>query len=306
MSKPVAKPSALSLFAIGGAHLDRRGICEGAHQLHASNPGHIVEEPGGGVFNAARMARNFNVHVALANVRGGDATADIIEREIANRGIEDLPLIHLHRATPSYTAIMDEQGDLVTAIADMHLYEKGLERHVRHKATRQAAANADACLFDCNASEKTCTDIAEMAAGRPLYAMAISPAKVIRLKASLPLIACLFMNRREATALVPDATNDQALIQGLRTLGLRGAIITDGANPVLAFNNTVSIQRQPQKAEHIVDVTGAGDAFAGAFIASAMQSMDFTTCLDWGLAASQFTIMQPTTAPLFDPENHIL
>lgn len=300
------KTSSHTLFAIGGAHLDRRGICEGSHQLHASNPGHFTEEPGGGVFNAVRMARNFGINVSLANVRGGDATADIIEQEIARRQIEDLPLIHLHRATPSYTAIMDEHGDLVTAIADMRLYEKGLERHVRHKATRQAAQNANACLFDCNANEKTCADIAAMAAGKPLYAMAISPAKVQRLKPCLPLMTCLFMNRCEATALLPDAQDDQALITGLRTLGLPSAIITDGANPVLAFNSTETLAREPKRAESLVDVTGAGDAFAGAFIANAMQGKDFATCLDWGLTASYFTIMQPTTAPLFDPENHYL
>lgn len=296
----------LTLFAIGGAHLDRRGICTGPHQPHASNPGYFIEEPGGGVFNAARMARNFGVRVALANVRGGDANAETIEREINQRGIIDLPLIHLHRATPSYTAIMDQHGDLVTAIADMHLYEKGLERHVRHKATRRAAQAADACLFDCNASEKTCADIAAMCAGAPLYAMAISPAKVLRLKSSLPLLTCLFMNRREATALAPHTHNDITLVEALRTLGLQSAIITDGAHKVVAFNEQEVEIRTPQRAPKIVDVTGAGDALAGAFIAGSMQGEGFATCLDWGLAASHFTIMQPTTAPIFDPTNHNL
>lgn len=292
------------LFSIGGAHMDRRGFCDGPHQDQTSNPGTFMEEPGGGVFNAARMVRNFGPTVTLANVRGGDATAKAIEQEILERGIIDLPIIHLSRATPSYTAILDHQGELITALADMQLYKKGLERHMRHKTTHQAANKADAILFDSNASAETCADIAALGANKPTFAMAISPAKVLHLKDSLSLIDCLFMNRREAKALVPDAATSTELCHQLRDLGLKGAVITDGSNPLIAFKGAEQTEITPTPMDKIVDVTGAGDAFAGAYIANHLLGKDWATCLNWGMKASRYTIGQTSTAPYFSPSEH--
>lgn len=267
-----------------------------------------MEEPGGGVFNAARMVRNFGPVVTLANVRGGDGAAKSIEQEILERGIIDLPIIHLSRATPSYTAILDNQGELITALADMRLYEKGLERHMRHKTTHQAAEKADAIMFDSNASPKTCADIAALGKDKPTFAMAISPAKVLHLKDCLSSIDCLFMNKREAAALAPDASNNADLCDQLRNMGLKGAVITDSANPLIAFQNKAQIEITPtpmdMTTDTIVDVTGAGDAFAGAYIANYLLGQDWETCLEWGMKASRYTIGQQSTAPYFSPSDH--
>lgn len=289
------------LFCIGGAHMDRRGLCDQPHQAQNSNPGSFMEEPGGGVFNAARMVRNFGLEVTLANVRGGDGAAKTIEQEIKARGINDLPIIHLSRATPSYTAILDHDGELITALADMHLYKKGLERHMRHKTTHQAAQKADAILFDSNASATTCVDIAALGINKPTFAMAISPAKVLHLEQCLTAIDCLFMNRREAAVLAPHAKTTDALCNQLREMGLKGAVITNGGAPLIAFSGAQQKEITPEPIQNIIDVTGAGDAFAGAYIAQFLSGADWETCLSWGMKASRFTIGQQSTAPLFDP-----
>jgi sugar/nucleoside kinase (ribokinase family) len=44
----------VEILAIGGAHIDRRARISGDTKPGASNPGRWFEEPGGGVFNAAR------------------------------------------------------------------------------------------------------------------------------------------------------------------------------------------------------------------------------------------------------------
>ncbi len=68
------------LFAVGGAHIDRRGQVSGAYVPGTSNPGVLSEEVGGVVFNALRNAVQHGVAASLLSVRGGDAAGDNVAR----------------------------------------------------------------------------------------------------------------------------------------------------------------------------------------------------------------------------------
>jgi hypothetical protein len=112
------------ILAIGGAHIDRTGRLSSPHRPGASNPGHWESTPGGGVFNAARNLARLGHRVALVSPRGGDAAAGQVAAAAREAGIEDCPLTFLDRATPSYTSILEPDGNLVTALADMALYDR--------------------------------------------------------------------------------------------------------------------------------------------------------------------------------------
>ncbi|MBX4421490.1 hypothetical protein K4H00_26125, partial [Mycobacterium tuberculosis] len=64
----------------------------------------------------------------MLSVRGGDRVGDVIGAAFEAAGIKGSSAVFIDRATPSYTAILDEQGDVVAAIADMALYELALPR----------------------------------------------------------------------------------------------------------------------------------------------------------------------------------
>ena len=111
------------ILAIGGAHIDRKGWLDGPHRPGVSNPGRWEVEAGGGAFNAARNLARLGHQVTLVAPRGGDAAAGMVAEAAAQAGIEDCPLTFLDRATPSYSAILEPDGNLVTALADMALYD---------------------------------------------------------------------------------------------------------------------------------------------------------------------------------------
>jgi sugar/nucleoside kinase (ribokinase family) len=134
------------LFAVGGAHMDRRGRVAGPHVPEASNPGTMREDVGGGAFNAARAAAQRGVSVSFMSLRGGDAAGQRVAEAIEEAGIEDCSAVFLDRTTPSYTAILTREGDLVTGLADMGLYDIGFARQLRRRRVRDAVAAADAIL----------------------------------------------------------------------------------------------------------------------------------------------------------------
>lgn len=289
------------LFAVGGAHLDRRGQSTVPFVPGASNPGIMREEAGGGVFNALRLAVQRGISTEILSVRGADPAGDAVASAIDLAGIKDSSVVFMDRPTPSYTAILDEKGDVVAAIADMALYELALPKQLRRRKVRDAISSANGVFCDANLPSEALKRLADLAGELPMFALAISPAKAVRLRSVFPELACLFMNRREALAL-SGLNQDASLSQihaVLKDQRLRSAIITNGGEAALAFNSEGAFTIQPPEAPGIADVTGAGDAMAGGTIAALMRGESFEQACREGMAASLLTLQVHSASPKF-------
>lgn len=282
--------NAPTLLAIGGAHIDRRGQIAGEHAPGASNPGTMREEVGGGAFNAAAAARQMGARVLFLSVRGGDAQGEAVTRAIADAGLEDLSSTFLDRRTATYTAILDRHGDVITALADMSIYETALPRQISRRKTRDAIAESDSILADANLPADSIRRLMALAQGRPVCMIAISPAKVVRLRGLLGGLRCLFMNAREAKALAsfgPEENGGAAqILTRLAEAGLRRAVVTNGPHEVLLLEDGSVSALTPPAAQRIADVTGAGDALAGVAAAMMMLGNGFVPAVLAGIAAA--------------------
>lgn len=292
------------LLAVGGAHIDRRGQVSGIYVPGASNPGTLSEEVGGVVFNALRIAVQRGVGAALLSVRGGDGAGEAVGRAIVAAGIADLSAVFLDRTTPSYTALLDQDGELIAGLADMGLYELAFPKQVGRAKLRDAVAAADAVLCDANLPAAALNTLFSVSAGRPIFAIAISPAKAIRLADSLASLSCLFMNRYEARALcgLDESAAPHNLVAGLRANGLKGGVITAGGGPVTGFDERGAFRITPPPARRVVDVTGAGDALAGATVAALMHGKTLRDALRDGMAAAMLTVEAKTAVAELSPE----
>ncbi|EJM98120.1 carbohydrate kinase family protein [Phyllobacterium sp. YR531] len=289
------------LFAVGGAHLDRRGQSLVPFVPGASNPGIMREEPGGGVFNTLRLVTQRGIQAEILSVRGADSAGDMVASAIEAAGIKDSSVVFMDRPTPSYTAILDERGDVVAAIADMALYELALPKQLRRRKVRDAIASASAIFCDANLPPEGLKRVADLAGDLPVFALAISPAKAVRLRSVFPNLACLFMNRREALALTELEQNASLpeILAALRNRGLRGGTITNGEGPILAFYGESAFTIQPPSVPGIADVTGAGDAMAGGVIAALMRGETFQQACREGMAAALLTLQIHSASPQF-------
>lgn len=288
-----------TILVMGGAHVDRRGRIAGETAPGASNPGGWFVEAGGGAFNAARNLARLGHAVRLVSPRGGDADGDVVATAAAAAGVEDTPFIFLDRATPSYTAIIERDGNLVIALADMELYRLFSPRRLRQRAMREAIAAAGLVLTDANLPAETLAAMtaAAKAAGVPIAGIAISPAKVGRFAASLPALAFLFMNEAEARTLVGAAPDDPAdWPVMLRQTGLAAGVVTRGGKGVIAFDAARAIFCRPPEIPALGDVTGAGDALASGFLSAWLAGADIGEALRHGVAAAAITVRSPLAA----------
>jgi pseudouridine kinase len=289
------------ILAVGGAHIDRRGQVSGAYVPAASNPGTMREDVGGGVFNALRSIVRRGVPASLLSVRGGDAAADTVSRAIAEAGIADLSAVFLDRTTPSYTALIDRDGELIVGFADMALYDLAFPKQIGRSKIREVIAAVDAVLCDANLPSTALERLVLLAAGKPVFAIAISPAKIMRLKPVLGSLAVVFMNQREAIALagLDGAASQLDIVDGLKRAGLNSAVVTAGGGQVLGFDRDGIFAIIPPAPRKIVDVTGAGDALAGATVAALLRGVPLRAALREGVAAATLAIESADAVPDF-------
>lgn len=282
------------LFAAGAAHIDRRGRVIGPYIAAASNPGMMSEEIGGGAFNALRNATRHGVEATMLSLRGGDMAGEAVAREIAANGIKDLSATFLDRTTPSYTALLEENGELIAGFADMGLYETGFEKQFKRRQVRDGIVASDAILCEANITANALEKLIDLASQKPVFAIAISPAKAGRLLPVLQNLSCLFMNIREVRVL--SGLEDATALSGARKLkemGLQRGVITSGSAPLTAFDETGYFTITSPKPEKVLDVTGAGDAVAGVTIANLMQGKPLREAVRNGIAAAVLTIQSP-------------
>lgn len=300
MARANRRYAVIGLCGVGGAHVDRRGRPDGVFIPGASNPGILREDAGGGVFNALRAAVSRGVDSTLVSVRGGDGAGEFIAYAVKAAGIAEATAVFLDRRSASYTAILDERGDVVAALADMSIYETCFGRALKRKAAGGAIANADAVMIDANPPAEAIAMILDLARG-PVHAIAVSPAKVVRYSPALPRLATLFMNRREMAALTgrPADAPSAAMVAALRGLGLARAVVTDGPRPVVAFDGEAAFTLTPPETRAVADVTGAGDALAGACVAALMRGAAFADAVREGVAASVLKLASAHAAERF-------
>jgi pseudouridine kinase len=285
-----------NILVLGGAHVDRRGRIHGDTAPGASNPGTWFVEAGGGAFNAARNLSRLGHSVRLIAPRGGDADGEVVAAAALAAGVEDTPFTFLDRATPSYTAIIERDGNLVIALADMELYRLFSPRRLQQRAVRDAFAQADAILTDANLPAETVLAIADTAhaAGKPVYGIAISPAKIVRFRDALPALTGLFMNEAEARALTDARPDDPRHWPNLlRDIGLTSAVVTRGKDAAIAFDPTRVAALAPPALETLGDVTGAGDAMASGFLSARLAGKPLAAALRQGAAAALIAVRSP-------------
>ena len=112
----------------------------------------------------------------------------------------------------------------------------------------------------------------------------MSQVDINEIRSWLPQMSALFMNEEEASFLTGHTDLEAALDSLLHYSPI--VIIkcgSEGAIGKTRDSHSIKISAVPT---HVVDTTGAGDSFAGGFIASWLKSQNLKTCMDAGATAA--------------------
>jgi len=274
------------ILCIGSVLWDVIGRAANHMRVGSDVPGRITRLPGGVAMNIAMTLRRFGMTPALLSAVGRDAEGEGLLAEASRMG---LITDHLYRSddlpTDVYMAIEGANG-LVAAIADAHSLEAAGDKILRPlRDGRLGSAEAPyhgTVALDGNLTEELLHTIAisPLFLNADLRVAPASPGKAARLLALMDHpTATLYVNLEEAGLLCQ--TTFETATDGAAGLLQRGAhrvLVTDGGNAA-AEGTAGDIITHTPPAVMVTRVTGAGDTFMAAHIASEAQGMDRASAL---------------------------
>ncbi len=107
------------VVVVGGANIDIKARSSASAIAQTSNPGHTSTTPGGVARNIAENLARLGTTTQLVAALGRDVHGERLLAETREAGVL---LDYVHRSahpTGSYTAVLDADGELLLAVADM-------------------------------------------------------------------------------------------------------------------------------------------------------------------------------------------
>lgn len=290
------------VVVVGGANVDIKARSAAAATRHTSNPGHGSMTPGGVARNIAENLARLGTRTHLIAAVGRDALGDSLLAQTSAAGVRLEFVRRTDRATGTYTAILDSDGELVVAVADMAATaDLGPEDLM---PARDVIAGAGLLVLDGNLAPATLQHALDLGAAAGVRTI-LEPVSVPKARIVSTLITtehrlyAVTPNRDELTALtgLPARTDRQlrAAADSLHRRGVQHVWVRLGAEGSLLSGGSGEAVRLPAVPTVVADVTGAGDAGLAAFCHALIEGHDPVEAARFGHAASALTIASSHT-----------
>jgi len=281
------------IICIGSALWDVIGRASSHMRVGSDVPGRITRLPGGVAMNIAMTLRRFGMTPTLLTAIGRDSEGEELISEAQRMGMicdhvyrsDDLP-------TDVYMAVEGANG-LIAAIADAHSLETAGDK-ILHPLENGTLGSADTPFNGPVALDGNLTvELLQTIATSPLFAKAdlrvapASPGKAERLLALLGHPTATFYVNLEEAGLLCQTTfgTSTDAAGGLIARGAHRVLVTDGGKDASEATGA-DIITLPPPSVLVTRVTGAGDTFMAAHIASEAQGMDRQAALARALNAA--------------------
>jgi len=287
-------------YVIGGANVDIVGVPNQPLRQADSNPGKISISFGGVGRNIAENLAYLKDEVHLVSIFGEDALGRLCFDFCKKIGIrmED-SFFSQTTSTSTYMAVMDHRRDMHLAISDMEILQ---ELDLKRLAMTVSKINPDdLCVIDTNLDRESIRFLCENIRC-PLILDPISTVKAEKVKDLLGYFTMIKPNRYEAEVLCGfSLQNDSDMKRAVNYFlaeGVKEVIISLGEDGIVAGdgNQIVKMKMTPVS---VVNATGGGDSFVGAYVHAMHSDMSFVDRLTFAIATSVLTIGSPQTV---DPE----
>ncbi|RUS42881.1 carbohydrate kinase [Cohnella sp. AR92] len=297
-----------SVICIGGANLDSKATGKQTLRLAASNPVTVTEACGGVARNIAENLAHLGCSVSLLALTGDDKAGHWVLEETARHGVDTSPSVMLRsERTGSYTAVLDQDGEMFLALANMDIYESFTPALLHEKWPHIASTRL--VVVDTNLPADCLAYLVERcrAESLPLFIDPISPEKSKKLPDSLQGVTAIFPNLAEARELayggkmgtgtegaVPaeDRSAEAGrLAAAIRERGAGHVFITMGKDGVFYSGSEAESGTQLAAIPtEVVEVTGAGDAFLAGVAYGVLRERNYLEACQLGLAASHLAL----------------
>ena len=269
----------MTVLVIGGANVDVKAKTSAAHIPRTSNPGLVSIKAGGVARNIAHNLARLNVETTLLSVIGNDTFGDMLINETNNAGVNTQAIIRTNKTTGAYVAMLNEKGELITAVSDMGLLSL-LTPEIIQKNKDLIMASKH-IILDCNLPEETLNEIAKLNRNN-LIIEPVSVAKSQKLRNLLTKHKiCLATPNLDQIEALTGTREIKSAIAALHKMGLQNIVIHAGEQGAYVSDGN-EITHIPSQAKTIIDVTGAGDAATAGLISGLIKNLPLAKAAEIG------------------------
>lgn len=287
------------VVVIGGANMDLHAQAGTDLVPGSSNPGSSQLSPGGVGRNVAEVLARLGTRCYLVSAVGDDPLGAELLGHTAEAGVDVTHVRQREVQTGTYAAILDPNGDLVVAVADMAATD--LITPLAVEAAAGLIRGARLLVLDGNLLPATVDHAVELARAADVRVVLdpVSVPKAARLRGSLgPGIDLVTPNRAELAALTGSATRTEEqvdrAIKRLQDLGVPAVWVRLGRDGSL-LDTPAGRWRLTGPYVEPVDVTGAGDAMLGAFCHALVRGDALAEAAAYGQAAAAAAVTSRST-----------
>ena len=305
----VAPEQEARVVVVGGANVDIKARTLAPAVSGTSNPGMTRQAAGGVARNIAENLARLGIQTHLIAALGRDAPGDLLLRETEAAGVDMRSVLRLDAPTGTYTAVLDNSGELLIAVAAMEVTAALTPAALNER--RGLLQHASWVVADGNLSAETLTHLLTLCreAGVPVTFEPVSVPKAARLLPALqaelaphtvtPNVAELAALVGREVADTPQALRDAAA--ELHARGIQTVWVRRGDRGSL-LSTADGLTELPALPAQVTDVTGAGDAMLAAYLAALLDGHSPAEAARHGHAAAALTVESPhTVSPTLTP-----
>lgn len=247
----------------------------------------LGEHPGGMIANVCCVASRLGASAAMIGRVGTDPFGDVALKGMQEHGVDTSLVRVVPGGRTFYCVIMlDSSGEkALTAVdTDCHLPRREDIDPDSFTKTRLVHVMGDDL-------ETACWTATEARSRGATVSLDLEPSTAVHgLRALRPLLEntdILFMNRNGSQMAFGDDT--MASARKALALGPQVVAITRGAEGAIVVDATSSIHVEALR-KPIIDTTGAGDCFIGAFLTRLLDGADIASATRYATAAASYAI----------------
>lgn len=288
------------VFVIGGMNVDRKYTLDDTLELKTSNPVSSESFVGGVGRNIAENLGRLGHKVFMISLAGFDQDYEFIKKNSSGfidfRYVKQIP----DYATGAYSAILNKDGEMEIAIADMNIYDQMDLDFV--KSYNHILKDAKLIVMDLNIPKESVEYIINFAKinNIKLVIIPVSSPKINRLPKNLDGVSYIIVNQDESEKYFDIKINSDEDFEKLANMwiesGVEEVVVTRGKSSSF-YKNKDGITKEvfPPITENVIDVTGAGDSFSAGIIHGILEELEFDETLELGMTNSYYTIQSKNT-----------
>lgn len=285
------------ILVFGASVVDIVGFSSVSYIPLNSNPGCVKMSYGGVCRNIAENMARIGMNTKFISILGDDETGrGMLEHSrMVGYDMED-SLITKSGGTPTYMAILNECGEMVSAVVDMKSISELSYDFIDEKA--EIIENAEYVIVDTDNPEKLEYLLKRFHNKTRFILDPVSAAKAEQVKHLLPYFHVIKPNRYETEQLAElGIKNDEALIEAARKFHAQGVpyvFISLDADGIF-YSDGMSMGKIKAEDAVVRNVTGAGDAFVAGLGYGFMNHKDTVDTVKFAIAMSLVTIAHEET-----------